>query len=224
VERARRRRGLSSPQPGRRERKKLAARSAILDASARLFVKKGFEGTRIETIAQDADVGVGTVYNHFATKADILVAILFGDVADVVAGTRAIVERGGPDAAAVVGAAVGVLLGVMERRPRNLWRDLIGHALLDGGALGLAYRSAETVLLGVVRTGFERLRANGRIDAKLPAEESTEIAFALAKTGIYRYAFNDVSAADVVKDLERQIRTVAPAPESATVARIPAET
>ena len=164
------------------------------------------------------------MYNHFATKADILVAILFGDVADVVAGTRAIVERGGPDAAAVVGAAVGVLLGVMERRPRNLWRDLIGHALLDGGALGLAYRSAETVLLGVVRTGFERLRANGRIDAKLPAEESTEIAFALAKTGIYRYAFNDVSAADVVKDLERQIRTVAPAPESATVARIPAET
>jgi hypothetical protein len=69
------------------------------------------------------------------------------------------------------------------------------------------------VLLGVVRTGFERLRANGRIDPALPAEESTEIAFSLAKTGIYRYAFNDhVTPAEIVKDLERQLRVVAPPP------------
>jgi AcrR family transcriptional regulator len=213
VERAQRRRSLNAVEPGRRERKKLAARAAILDASSRLFVEQGFEGTRIETIARDADVGIGTVYNHFLTKADILAAILMADIGEVVAGTRALVERGGPSAAEVLGPAVGVLLGVMERRSRTLWRDLIGHALLDGGELGAAYRRAESVLLGVVREGLDRLRAGGCIAKTYPAAEGADIAFALAKAGIYRYVFDDdIEATDVVRDVMRQLAIVAPLP------------
>ena len=212
MERAAGRRGLSVPQTGRRERKKRAARSAILDASTRLFVERGFEGTRIETIASDADVGVGTVYNHFATKADILVAILMDDVAEVVVATSAIVERGRPSVAGVVGEAVGVLLDVMQRRPRNLWRDLVGHALLDDGALGFAYRRAEATLFGVVGAGFERLRANGCIEASLEPEDAVGVAFALAKSAVYRFIFElEASADDVVSELERRLTFVFPA-------------
>jgi AcrR family transcriptional regulator len=214
------RRRLNAPLPGRRERKKLAARAAILDASTRLFAGKGFEQTRIEAIARDADVGIGTVYNHFATKADILAAILSVDIGEVVGGTRTIVERGGPDAAEMVSSAVRVLLDVMERRSRTLWRDLIGHALLDGGNLGDAYRRAETVLLGVVRAGIERLHANGCIAARFHSDEGTQIAFALAKNGIYRYVFNDdVAPDDVVTDLRAQLRVTAPPPKPARSVR-----
>ena len=204
-------------EPGRRERKKLAARAAILDASSRLFVEQGFEGTRIETIARDADVGIGTVYNHFTTKADILAAILMADIGEVVDGTRALVERGGPSAAEVLGPDLEPLdapgAAVMERRSRTLWRDLIGHALLDGGELGAAYRRAESVLLGVVREGLDRLRAGGCIAKTYPAAEGADIAFALAKAGIYRYVFDDdIEATDVVRDVMRQLAIVAPLP------------
>ena len=214
MERAPRRRRLNALEPGRRERKKLVARAAILEASARLFVEQGFERTRIETIAQNADVGVGTVYNHFATKADILAAILTADIGAVLIGTREIVEAGNPNAAQVLGSAVRVLLDVMERRSRALWRDLIGHALLDGGDLGDAYRRAEAALLGVVRGGLERLRVNGHIERQFPDEDGAHIVFALAKVGIYRYVFDDdVTPDDVVIDLMRQLRIVAPAPK-----------
>ena len=139
---------VSAVAVGRRERKKLAARAAILDASSTLFIERGFDGTRIETIAQRADVGVGTVYNHFATKADILVAILFDDVGEVVARTREVVERGEPSAGAVLHDAIEELFTIMERRPRDLWRDLIAEAIGDRGALGIAYLNSERILRG----------------------------------------------------------------------------
>jgi len=53
------------PQPGRRERKKEATRRAIIDAGFRLFEAKGFAGTTVAEIAEEADVSEGTLYSHF---------------------------------------------------------------------------------------------------------------------------------------------------------------
>jgi AcrR family transcriptional regulator len=53
------------PQPGRRERKKEATRRAIIDAGFRLFGTKGFSGTTVAEIAEEADVSEGTLYSHF---------------------------------------------------------------------------------------------------------------------------------------------------------------
>ncbi|NHC15690.1 TetR/AcrR family transcriptional regulator [Motilibacter deserti] len=57
---------------GRRERKKLATRQAILDAARPLFLERGFDPVTIAEIAEAADVSVATVFNHFRTKEDIV--------------------------------------------------------------------------------------------------------------------------------------------------------
>lgn len=52
-----------------------AARSAYRDelrlAAERVFATKGFAATKMNDIAQEADVGVGTLYNYFASKQEI---------------------------------------------------------------------------------------------------------------------------------------------------------
>lgn len=51
-------------------------RGAILDAAARLFLERGFDGTRVQAIARAAGVGKATVYQHFAGKSGLFVECL----------------------------------------------------------------------------------------------------------------------------------------------------
>jgi TetR/AcrR family transcriptional regulator len=51
-------------------------RNGILDAAERVFAEHGFHGARIQDIAEAAGTAVGTVYNHFDQKEDLLRALL----------------------------------------------------------------------------------------------------------------------------------------------------
>lgn len=58
---------------GRRERKKLQTRKALVDAAMRLFEQKGFDRTMVTEIAAAADVSERTFYLHFPAKEDIVI-------------------------------------------------------------------------------------------------------------------------------------------------------
>lgn len=45
-------------------------------AAARVFAQKGFHKSKIEEIAQEADVGKGTVYEYFTSKLDLFSKML----------------------------------------------------------------------------------------------------------------------------------------------------
>jgi len=55
----------------RRTRKRLVTRQAISDAATRLFMERGFDRVTIDEIAEAADVGRMTVFNHFPRKEDM---------------------------------------------------------------------------------------------------------------------------------------------------------
>lgn len=55
----------------RRTRKRLATRQSISDVATRLFIERGFDNVTVDQIAELADVGRKTVFNHFARKEDM---------------------------------------------------------------------------------------------------------------------------------------------------------
>lgn len=61
---------------GRLERRKARTVSAILDASERHFLERGYESTKVDAIAHDADVAVGSLYNHFGGKETLYRAVV----------------------------------------------------------------------------------------------------------------------------------------------------
>ena len=60
----------------RSERRKARTTAAILDAAERHFLDRGFQAAKVDEIADDADVAVGSVYNHFASKEGLYGALL----------------------------------------------------------------------------------------------------------------------------------------------------
>jgi AcrR family transcriptional regulator len=59
---------------GLRERKKRQTRAAIAQAAMRLFAERSFDAVTVADVARAADVSEKTVFNHFATKEDLVLA------------------------------------------------------------------------------------------------------------------------------------------------------
>ena len=61
---------MSTPSD-RRFRKRLATREGISNTATRLFLERGFDQVTVDEIAEAADVGRMTVFNHFPRKEDL---------------------------------------------------------------------------------------------------------------------------------------------------------
>lgn len=61
---------------GRVERRQARTRAALIAAARRVFAAKSVEATTIAEIAQEADIAVGSFYNYFQTKDELLAALL----------------------------------------------------------------------------------------------------------------------------------------------------
>ena len=55
----------------RRSRKRLATRQGISNVATHLFIERGFDQVTVDEIAEAADVGRMTVFNHFPHKEDM---------------------------------------------------------------------------------------------------------------------------------------------------------
>jgi AcrR family transcriptional regulator len=59
----------------RAELAKAARREEILDAARRVFAERGFRGTTIADIAEEAKIALGTIYLYFSSKEEVFGAL-----------------------------------------------------------------------------------------------------------------------------------------------------
>jgi AcrR family transcriptional regulator len=62
----------SAAENGERRTKSRRTRAHIADTAARLFAEHGYEQVTVTDVARAADVAERTLYNHFATKEDLV--------------------------------------------------------------------------------------------------------------------------------------------------------
>lgn len=65
-----------SREMSRTERRKAHTAVGITDAAERLFLNGGYRATKIEALADEADVAVGTIYGHFGGKEGVYAALI----------------------------------------------------------------------------------------------------------------------------------------------------
>lgn len=59
-----------------RTERRAQTRARLLDAAARIYARRGFDGATLDEIASDAGLTKGAVYDHFGSKEKLLLALL----------------------------------------------------------------------------------------------------------------------------------------------------
>jgi AcrR family transcriptional regulator len=89
--------------PNRRSQLKSDRRLQLLSAAERLFAERGFLAVRLEDIGAAAGVSGPAIYRHFPNKESLLVELLVGISARLLAGAREVTDRHRDAAAALDG-------------------------------------------------------------------------------------------------------------------------
>ena len=93
---------------------------ALLAAARKLFAARGVQPTTIAEIADEADVAVGSFYNYFATKDELLAALLQASLAE----QRELLEERQAqvsDPAEMISIAHRHLVGLAQTDPDLAW-------------------------------------------------------------------------------------------------------
>ena len=102
------------PKPTRGARRRHDTRARIVAATRRVMARKGVDASTIAEITQEADVGFGSFYNHFATKTDALDAAAL-DVVESQASGLDLVTESMSDPAEVLAATIRHTVRLAER-------------------------------------------------------------------------------------------------------------
>ncbi len=110
----------SKPPGGRTERRKARTRAALLDAARGLFAAQGLETTTVAQIAEAADIAVGSFYNYFRTKDELLAVLVSETMTEQLASLQARQGRV-EDVAEAVSIAHRHLVELVVREPDWAW-------------------------------------------------------------------------------------------------------
>ena len=189
--------------PRRRDEARALFRNAILDAAEAVFAERGFHGARIQDIAERARIAVGTVYNHFADKDEVLSALLEERTEGLLAQVRA----GGADAPAARGfrarleARVAGMLAYVEQH-RAFFAIANEHGLFAGAVAPSARSSARSVeRMETFRAVFRAIVEEGVASGDLEPLDADALARFLGGT---MRAFVLSSLAESGKDVREQ--------------------
>jgi AcrR family transcriptional regulator len=108
-----------------------ARREVIVDTSARVFARGGYDATGITELCDANDLGKGALYHYIGSKEELLAAIHDRVMDQVMLGADRVAEAGGTPSEQL--AMLGVeLLDIIARYPDHVWVFLHEFPALTG--------------------------------------------------------------------------------------------
>ncbi len=176
---------------GLRERKRRDTRKAILDSAEILFPLRGYRNTTMEAIAERADIAVGTIYNYFHSKAEVMVELNSRETERVISELRTL-DIEGCSVEDILWEIVSRILAVFDKYPRKLMRDLLSATIENSHSTltsGLARQDEK--FLGYLAGILEKLKSKGRLKKETDPESVAFGIYSLVFGGMMRYSIDD---------------------------------
>jgi len=191
-------------------------RAELLDAAMKVLLEKGYAGTRVSEIAREAGVTSGAIYNHFASKTELLTAAIEeqspGAISDLL----------GSDSTAVLEAfaQIGRLL------PQG--RNVLGPTLLEliatstrdpevAAVVGEEFTTKERSAADLVRSAQDAGSIDSSLDADALVRFTTMVALgSIAVNALGLKRIDDAAWADVI---DRMLASARPTDQTPTTTR-----
>jgi AcrR family transcriptional regulator len=171
------------PRLGRRERNKQEKLARIVSAAKQLFGTKGFAETTTQEIAEQADIGTGTLFLYAKSKEDLLVMVFRDEMIE----TSQAAFNNMPPTASLVDQLMHVfdMMIAYHDRDAELARILLKEIMFPTSP---ERREDIPTLMRVIYSGIGDLvragQASGRLRAKVDPQLAAESLFAIYYFGL----------------------------------------
>ena len=164
---------------GLREKQKAHRHDRILEAAAGLFRENGYEAVKIEAIAAAAEVSIGTIYNYYQNKGDLLVAIVALEVNEVLRYGEQVIARPPQSAERAVDALIGNYIEhSLHYLSKEMWRQAMATSTQQPGSpFGETYAALDVALARQVCDLIEKLQSLRMLDPEADAAALGEVIF-----------------------------------------------
>lgn len=194
---------------GLRARNRADRTRRIVEAAAALFREIGYERAKIGAIAARAEVSVGTIYNYYQNKGDLLVAIVSMEVNEVLKAGRGVVASPPANVADAIDTLVGIYIDhSLIYLSREMWRLAMAISTQQPDSpFGRTYTALDRDLTDQICALIARLRDLGLVGTDTDCRAAGEIVFNNMNMMFIEFVKDEALAmADLVRAIRRQNR------------------
>jgi AcrR family transcriptional regulator len=165
--------------PGLREKQKFDRHTRILETATALFRAHGYDAVKMEAIAAEAEVSIGTIYNYYQNKGDLLVAIVSMEVNEVLTSGEKVIAKPPHSAEKSIDRLIGnYIKHSLVYLSKEMWRQAMAIATQQPDSpFGIAYAELDVALARQTCRMIEKLQGMGRFDRKVDAQSLGEVIF-----------------------------------------------
>ena len=164
---------------GLRAKHKADRHQRIVEAAARLFRTQGYDSVKMEAIAAAAEVSIGTIYNYYKNKGDLLVAIVSMEVHEVLAaGERVIADPPRNPEKAVGKLIANYIEHALVYLSKEMWRQAMAITTQQPDSpCGVAYNELDEALARQTAKLIRKLQTLGLVQVGVDAQAIGELIF-----------------------------------------------
>jgi AcrR family transcriptional regulator len=191
---------------GLRAKQKADKTSRIVEAATMLFRKSGYDTVKMEDIAAEAEVSVGTIYNYYANKGDLLVAIVAMEVEEVIASGEKVLAKPPASAQKAVTALMSVYIEhSLVWLDKSMWRQAMAIAIQQPlSPFGKSYAEQDDGLRNQTGRLVSVLQQHGMIKRDMDGKTLGEILFNNVDRMFMEFIKDDrADVKDLLKDIAR---------------------
>ena len=196
---------------GLREKQKADREKRILKAAVTKFGAQGYRSVRIEDLAEAAEVSVGTVYNYYHTKGDILIATVAMEVEEVLASGAEIVAK---PPSGVHDALCALIFSYydhsLEYLSKEMWRSAMALSIEAAATPnGKRYTELDQWLAAQMTDMIVALQQRGDVRADVDPVALGQVIFNNLNQMFIEFVKDDaVTLSDLRNDVARQMQPI----------------
>lgn len=186
---------------GLMDKKKKKRRKRILAAATRLFQDRGYADTTINAIADKADVGVGTIYNYFSSKNQILLNI----VADILIEKKPDEVIYAADPARTVNRYLNKYLAEFSIFDKEIWRGWFAALFQEPDLFARAF-ALDMKVINELAGICEKMQTGNMITKAVPALDIAKLLYSPFISWMMGYIMlEDMDMDSAKKEFEDQV-------------------
>jgi AcrR family transcriptional regulator len=193
-----------------RLRKKARQRAELITIAIERFRQQGYELTRIEDIAEAAEVSTKTVYNYFPTKQKILLELLTVDRLRLRTAYEKVLSDPPTDPAEGLARLIHADIGdVQTMADKRLWRELMSAETRSHARAGDEFEQNRRIFTHYIEKLLRCYQSRGALRKDLPLSVTVNLVYALNAYDFREYcALESMRPVDVLQLARQQMKVV----------------